>query len=118
MEPQEWIDRGYRRWETNKRNFHKLADFGLQKRFDDEVGKKYFITVYVYDWEYNNLHRGRVGSRWDYSPTIRFGDYEENIVTFDVTYHFDVERDTIEKMEQFFEDLWIFAKKPYYEKWD
>jgi len=48
---QDWLDRGYRRFEIADymRSINKNADFMLQKRFDDERGKKYYITVYCYD---------------------------------------------------------------------
>ena len=49
MTPDDWIAAGYKRYEVRNKQTNKLADFLLQKRFDDDVGKKYFITVYCYD---------------------------------------------------------------------
>ena len=47
---QDFINRGYKRFENHAEFNH--AAFGLQKRIDDEHGKKYFITVWAYEWTY------------------------------------------------------------------
>ena len=43
---QNWLDAGYKKYYGGHLN---NADFLLQKRFDDEVGKKYFIDIWVYE---------------------------------------------------------------------
>lgn len=121
MIPQDWIDAGYKRWETNKTEINKLADFGLQKRIDDETGKKYFITVYVYDWR-PYKERGHIGPEFGFMPDVQFGEFGESEDTnvspiIDVTYHVR-ETDTVEKIEKFYEDMWEHLKRPYYERWN
>ena len=40
MKPEDWIEAGYKRFEFGDKKLNKRADFGLQKRVDDEQGKK------------------------------------------------------------------------------
>ena len=61
--PEDWIAKGYKQF---KSTIKPLADFGLQKRFDDENGKRYFITVWVYDNSaYMDSYEGL--SMWSFS---------------------------------------------------
>jgi len=53
LTPEDWEAQGYERF---KSTIKPHVAFGLQKRFDDETGKKYFITVWVYDHE-DEYHR-------------------------------------------------------------
>jgi len=43
---QDWIDQGYKKFHSS---FKEYAAFGLQKLIQDEVGKKYYISVWVYE---------------------------------------------------------------------
>lgn len=45
---QDWINSGYKRFEQVK-HIKPYAEFGLQKLVSDQTGKRYFITVFVYD---------------------------------------------------------------------
>lgn len=110
---QDWLDAGYKRYDQTT---HNLSDFLLQKRFDDEVGKKYFINVWVY--EHFNKEYYRVNphmSEVSFSPEVQFRRDEENKPTVDVSL-ICYENTTIAEIEQEFEKLWEFLGKPYYEK--
>lgn len=126
MTPDDWIAAGYKRFDVANKEMNKLADFLLQKRFDDDKGKKYFITVYCYDrtkypehyrqWLIDN--RSHVGiNTIGYMPTAQF-------VLGDNLPHFDIEMSGIESMtggikavEDWFEVFWKVFRQPYYEKY-
>lgn len=114
MNPEDWIAAGYRRFELHS-EFNKRADFGLQKRFDDEKGKKYFITVYVYDnktlpmWNEIKQHTKEYG----FMPNVQFRIGNDDPF-FDITIGgtFDIAR-----CESEIERLWVHFGCPYYEEW-
>lgn len=113
---EEWTDRGYRRYEVsdNAREINKLADFMLQKRFDDERGKKYYVTVYCYDREKYPPHaREHVKDlpRYGFMPTVHFSLREDRPF-------FNIEMSgirSIDEVESYFEKFWELLKNPYYE---
>ena len=120
MTPDDWIAAGYRRHEIRNKEMNKLADFLLQKRFDDDEGKKYFITVYRYDsTKYPESYiRFFETKPIAYMPTAHF-------VLGDNLPHFNIEMNGIESMtggikavEDWFEVLWKVFRQPYYEKWE
>lgn len=98
---------GYRRFDTRTEPF-KLADYLLQKCIRDDKGKKYYITVYVYDRsKYNHPYITGLG----FQPEEQFR--EDGVTsTVDDTYH-DDENTTVESMEEFFDALWAHLGKPY-----
>lgn len=114
---EDWTDRGYKRYEipSKTRDFNKLADFMLQRRFDDEVGKRYFITVYCYDRDrYPAEIREKLHERYGFMPTVHFelGDNKP---------FFAIEMNaikSIDEVESYFEKFWLMLGKPYYEKVD
>lgn len=119
MTPDDWVAAGYKRFDVANKEMNKLADFLLQKRFDDDEGKKYFITVYCYDrTKYPEPYRSHVGiNTIGYMPTAQF-------VLGDNLPHFDIEMNGIESMtggikavEDWFEVFWKVFRQPYYEKW-
>lgn len=116
LTPEDWEAQGYKRFNTT---IKPLAVFGLQKRFDDEVGKRYFINVWVYDnTTYMDRYEG--WSRWSFQPEVQFNTTLEN--TFDVTLrHKNNEKwgvTPIEQVEEFFNVMWNRMKCGYYEKWE
>lgn len=114
---EEWLDRGYRRYDISEksRDLNKLADFLLQKRFDDENGKKYYITVYTYDRDKYPQHaREHVKDlpRYGYMPSVHFS-------LRDGQPFFNIEMNaprSIDEVESYFERFWEMLNRPYYEK--
>lgn len=120
MKYEDWIASGYKRYEVSRdKQINKLADFLLQKRFDDVNGKKYHITVYCYD-------------RTNYPP--QYAEmFEDSPIGFMPTAHFSLGEDLpffnvemngieswagdIEGVEAWFERLWVLFHRHYYEKW-
>ena len=109
----DWLSAGYKRFELRK-PLTKSADFGLQKLFRDDTGKRYYITVYVYD-------RTRYpGYPWQdafpepygFMPTAQF-----NLVEHEAFFNVEMNgKIDIAEMEVWFELLWERFGNPYYSK--
>lgn len=80
---------------------HADAAYQLCVRSSD-IGKLYFINVYVYDLTKLGYSRTRQLDRISYQAECQFVD--ENGFTFDVVLHRDWK--TIEQMEGFFEKMY------------
>lgn len=95
----------------SQRNLKQFTSQFYQKRFDDSVGKKYFITIAEYD---NRQYQDRIPQLKDfsYSPESQF---ETRGVIFDVEMH---SPESVEQMENFFEDMWKSMMCDYYERLD
>lgn len=86
---------------------HKLGDWyrcSYQKRFEDEYGIRYFISVIYY---VANIH----GEFLDkFSPSVQFN---RKGTVFDVNMLHG--KESLEEMEAFFYDLWTKMNVNYYE---
>lgn len=123
LTPEDWEAQGYKRF---KSTIKPSAAFGLQKRFDDEVGKKYFITIWVYDHE-DDYHKRFMDlprwkdqfSRYGFQPDVQLAC---NDVPFDISLHFSNSNKwgvtPIEYVERFFEKMWRDMDCDYYETWE
>lgn len=100
---------GYRPFK--QKNIREFTDQFYQKRFDNDQGKKYFITVAEYD---NRKYHDRMPTLPDfsYSPDTQFNS---NGVTFEIEM---LTPESVEQMEAFFERMWVDMKCDYYEEWD
>lgn len=95
----------------SQRNLKQFTSQFYQKRFDDSVGKKYFITIAEYD---NREHQDRIPQLKDfsYAPESQF---ETRGVTFEVEM---LSPESVEQMEMFFEDMWTSMMCEHYERWE
>ena len=118
---QEMIDSGYKIFSSSISH----AIRGFQRRFDDDFGKKYFITV----WHWNH---GKQHPEWSNAPnqdtyqfTTQFRvnkNKKELTVDIDVAAkvlpsEYNTELTTLSELETFFEKTWNNMGKPYYEMW-
>jgi len=110
----DWIAAGYKRFKLHHTALDKNADFGLQKLFHDDSGKRYYITVYVYDrtrypgYPWNE----EAPDPYGFMPTAQFHINDEAAF-------FNVEMNgkfTLAEMEDWFNRLWELFGKPYYRK--
>lgn len=87
----------------------------FQKRFDDNNGKKYFIDVVKWSYDFvpmNMRDKWWKPFRYSYEVQVTFNE-EENPINLNFFTNWKLEN--VEKfMEEFFEKM----KPNYYEKWD
>jgi hypothetical protein len=106
---------GYKEFHSNWKNSDCYIK-SFQKRFDDELGKKYFITLDMYDYSKRVLeYTFDCDSQMYIERDKKDGEYK-NEITFNVNYFVDC-YSTIEEMEQFFEKIWLTMSCRHYEKW-
>lgn len=99
---------GYKPFKSRVKQY---TDQGYQKRFDDEHGKRYFITV----WEYDNRpykHNCPQLNDFNYAPESQF---EIGTIAFNVEM---ITPESVEEMEAFFERMWMSMNCDYYETGD
>lgn len=119
IEIQEWFDAGYNLYEVKNKEFGKLADFLLQKKFVDEEGIRYFITVYTYDRTKvkHYLHNGdetiERDGRYGYMPHVQF-NLGNGKPFFEITMN---AINSIQEVETYYEDFWCTLLKPYCERY-
>lgn len=109
LTPEDWIEKGYRRFNEVKHMTN--ADFGLQKCIRDDKGKKYYITVYVYDnSKYNHIDCFK-RNPWSFAPDCQFCG---PLLTTNIELILS-ETSTIEDVEKHMESLWIHTGSVYYD---
>lgn len=113
MTPEDWEAKGYKRFQSGHK--FKLEDFGLQKRIDDEKGKKYFITVYVYDRSRYPDFPLNTNDRWGFMPELYF-NRPDDLISTTTTMH--LHNHSIEQVEEEAEKLWVHFGSYYAEKWE
>lgn len=103
------LNNGYKQFEPGPWQHEGITDM-FQKRFDDEVGKKYFITI--------NKWRGWVhphtGEEFppSYEITVQF-TYNDNPVDMNF-FHWDY----LDEAEKKIEEIWHKCRFDYYETFD
>jgi hypothetical protein len=123
------IDNGYKFFRDNWKN----AIRGIQKRFDDERGTKYFITGYHYNWAKQFPEREDLAKedtdRYTFHVQFRYDKYRGNNEeteygkdqTIDVSFSGDFLPNkyrpitSLKEMEDFFEKMFVDFKFDYYE---
>lgn len=103
-------------WEERSHKNTYISSY--QKRFDNDVGKKYFITLNLHDF---SQYRQEPEDKYSWSIDTQFyipkGDEYHDDETFNVDY-FVYGDTTIEMIELFYEKLWNNMGCRHYEKWD
>ena len=107
------IKRGYWRYDPTPFDIDAVVD-RFQKRFDDSVGKKYFINVIRYSNDY--IPKDKRDKWW----TPFSYEYEIQVTTFKkespINLHFFANW-TIEEVEKFADELFEKMHLNYYERW-
>ena len=106
------LNAGYKQFKPITEFYHD-SDVGFQKRFDDEVGKKYFITCIKYpEWYHPYTNESFPPS---YEFEIQFTDKETgcpvNVLLF-------AGWPDIESVEKRAEDFWNMGCWKYYERFE
>lgn len=111
---QDWIEQGYKKFNSN---FKEYADFGLQKLIKDDLGKKYYITVWVYENSKKGFFREGM-QEVSFSPDVQFriGELKgkEELPTVNMAFILN-ESSTIQQVQEMIEGYWLSSSKPYYE---
>ena len=111
MDVQQWLDAGYKRY--NKDYFNN-ADFLLQKCVKDDVGRKYFIDIWVYN--HANTEYFREGMpEISFQPEVQIQGREP---VMNVTLLVTATTLSVQGIESEFENLWKSLGCPYYEKYE
>lgn len=106
------IEKGYYRYDPTPFDVDAVVD-RFQKRFDDDLGKKYFINVVRYSNDY--IPEDRRGEWWtpfSYEYEVQVEKEEKPI-----NLHFFANW-TLEDVEAFINDFFEKMHLDYYERWD
>ena len=106
---QDFINQGYKKF-TQK--FLNQADFGLQKLIKDEKGKKYYITVYVFD--FSKFPGYTHEQRYSFQPDVQFKTQSGEYLNISMILNTDTDIPTIER---YFEEIFEKMNIQYYELW-
>ena len=99
---------GYEVYKNNLKKINECYVESYEKRFDDKIGKKYFIHYDCYD----NRHLSKHITKIDFQVEAQFNTNKE---TFNITY-FASNSTTIEDIEQFFEKMFTKMNCKHYEE--
>jgi hypothetical protein len=90
---------------------HKDSDKYFAKSFKDNIGKKYQIVFYYYDWtkypHYNGSHPD------SYMPEIYFRLSDDVSV-----FHTFAGYNSVEYVEEYAEKMWVFLGRPYLDTYE
>jgi hypothetical protein len=107
---QDFINQGYKRF---TQSFLNKADFGLQKLIKDEKGKKYYITVYVFD--FSKFPGYDCENRYGFQPDVQFETQSGECLNISMIIDSGTDISTI---EGHFEEIFQKMNIQYYELWD
>lgn len=104
------VSKGYKEFKPTSFNNNSVIRC-FQKRFDDENGKKYFITVNKWDWTWVNDA---------YTPPY---SYEFDIQLYQKETHAPININffsgwNLDDVEEYMEKIWNLNIFDYYEEWN
>ena len=106
MTDKDFIEAGYTQWKPSPYN-GECNTAMFQKRFDDDFGKKYFITANK--WDFSRYEPDREPSYEFTSQVYDKSTHDAIDITFLVGW-------TIERVEKWMDDHWSADEYDYYEK--
>ena len=110
-----FLNRGYKKYDKSRFDTDGVVCH-FQKRFDDEIGKKYFIDINKYSSEWMSEFDKQQDWYEPYSYTYSCQLYEkETHAPINLEFFSDW---SIERVESFVERLFQNGELDYYEKWD
>lgn len=110
-----FLNRGYKKYDRSRIDTVSVL-YHFQKRFDDEIGKKYFIDINKHSNEWMSEYDKRRDWYKPYSYTYSCQLYEkETHAPINLEFFSDW---SIERVESFVERLFQNGELDYYEKWD
>ena len=111
MTDKEILDKGYHGYKCTP--FDKdYVECRFQKRFDDEIGKKYFIEIIKYgQWRHPSTYE-LMGDTYEYEVYLEPKNYKGAIR---ILFYAGATLDEVEKQV---EELFATGNYEYYEKWE
>ena len=105
------IEKGYRTFKRSEIDSIYVENL-FQKRFDDDIGKKYFITIKKWQPIEVKWSGDIIGPSYEYTTQFYFGN-ENNPVNLDFFGGWN-----LEDAENKIEEIWKLGNFEYYEKWE
>ena len=122
MNIQELLDNGYKEFKPNP--IIRKADRAFQKRVENDIGKKYFITIYYYNSFTDNIDRESYEIDLQFNKIVDNIEFTNNILIFGFG-NYNEEKKIIEydnvnikDVEKYIEELWSKNEFEYYELWE
>lgn len=110
--PEDWISAGYKRF-SHVSHVRSYASFGLQKLFSDDKGKRYYLTVFVYDNRKYERNTYMQMPDYTFEPDLQFTFDDKP--TINISMGLTGSNWSIAGVEQQVEELWAVVGMPYYE---
>lgn len=107
------LERGYKEYPPTSIDNESIVS-RFQKRFDNKIGKKYFINVLKWSHDFVPEHRrDKWWTPFSYEYEVQVATKEEDYMN--ITFHSSW---TLEKVEKFMDDFFYIMNLKYYETWD
>ncbi len=110
ISPQFLFDNNFKPFQDRIKN----SRFAMQKRYDDEVGKKYFITFYFYHMDEREFPNIPQSARSSWSAENQFVVFKTGTVS-NISVHNKGPEHTLLEVENYFEELFNKMGFSYYE---
>lgn len=115
MTDQDFISRGFKRFPPTPHLDPDSMETHFQKRYDDEVGKRYFITVNKWKaFEHPYTHE-KFEPSYEYSIQLYKKGGRHDAKAVDLLFHSTW---TLDEVEDYMQKLFDTGLFDYYEKWD
>jgi hypothetical protein len=115
MTDQDFLSRGFKQYPPTPHLDSDGIETHFQKRYDDEIGKRYFITINKWmQWEHPYT-REVFGPSYEYSVQLYKKDGRRDAKAVDFLFH---NTWTINEVEEYMQKLFETGLFEYYEKWE
>ena len=105
MDDKEILENGYHEYEPTCFHSDGITKC-FQKRFDDDIGKKYFIDIHKWDYDHGDYHH----LSYEFSVQLHYNDKPIDLTLFNNW--------EIKDVEEWIEEVWKDMGCDYYERWD
>jgi len=113
--PEDWIAAGYKQF-SHVSHVRSYARFGLQKLFSDSKGKRYYLTVFVYDNRKYERNAYMQLPDYTFEPDAQFTFDDKP--TINISIGLSGSNWSIAGVEKQVEELWVAVGMPYYDSYE
>ena len=112
---QDFLNRGFKQFQPTPHLDPEAMETHFQKRYDDEVGKRYFITVNKW-MAFKNYYTGEeFPATYEYDVQLYKKDGRHDAKAVDFLFHSTW---NIDEVEEYMQKLFETGLFEYYEKWE